>query len=602
MKVSLIVLFVILCQPLLAQPESAEQQASQYYAMGDWEKALPLYRSLFRNGQQLQFYDQYLNVLLKLKKYEEAELLIKTLLSREAENHIYQVDLGRVWQEKGEQQKADSWFKSLIRELPSNEYAVRDLAISFYRTNAYDYSVKTLLTGRKLLKDEAAFAFDLLSLYRFQKNKAMLATEYLEILGRQPDPAILSQAKNTMASMFDSPEDFDLLKAHLLRKAQKARSNPAYMDLLAWTYLQQRDYEAAIKQTALINHELKEDGERLYELGLMLLSERKYPYAEKTFEQVVSQGAGQQFYIPSKIQLLKIRHQMLTEGSNGSPDPARLEKDYQSLLDEFGKNTATVFAMRQLANLYAYYLNSPQKAELLLEEAIKLPQLPGPVRGDIKLELGDIYVLTGEPWEAALVYGQVEKEFAGEPRGQEAKFRNARLSYYQADFTWAKAQLDVLKSSTSQLIANDALNLSLLITENTSSQADTNALKKYAEAERLIFCNRLQPAVSLLDSIDVLYPGNSLSDDILMLKSSVYLKQNNVESAIRCLTTIVEHYSFDIWADDALFRLADLYETRLNDKEKAKSLYQKLITTFPGSLFVTEARKRFRNLRGDNLG
>ena len=233
---------------------------------------------------------------------------------------------------------------------------------------------------------------------------------------------------------------------------------------------------------------------------------------------------------------------------------------------------------------------------------MQLPGLPPSTIAPAKLELGDIYILTGEVWEAALIYGQVEKQFANEPPGQEAKFKNARLSFFQGDLMWAKAQLDVLKASTSQLYANDALNLRLLISDNLQNETDTNALRIYARADMLLFMNQPDKALITLDSINKLFPSNSLADDILMARAKVYLKKNNLQAVSAELQKIIDDYAFDLWADDAVFMLADLYETSLKNPVKARELYQKIITDFPGSLYVVEARKRFRLLRGDKIG
>ncbi|MHB1179662.1 MAG: tetratricopeptide repeat protein, partial [Daejeonella sp.] len=200
------------------------------------------------------------------------------------------------------------------------------------------------------------------------------------------------------------------------------------------------------------------------------------------------------------------------------------------------------------------------------------------------------------------LYGQVEKQFTNDPFGQEAKYKNAKLSYFQGDYIWAKAQLDVLKGSTSQLIANDALNLSLLISDNLQNENDTAALRIYSYADLLIFKNQPQKALIILDSLNILYPGNSLADDILMAKSRIFLKSNEHDQAVIQLQAIVDKYANDLWGDDAIFMLADLYENKLNQSGKALELYQRIITDFPGSLFVIEARKRFRLLRGDKLG
>ena len=600
--IALNILICFFCLPAFAQRTADEALASQYYQNGEYEKALSIFQRLFNKNERV-YYDFYLNSLIKLKKYDEAEKIVKEMIRDFPDNYVFKIDYGRILQEKGQREKAADWYNELIKNPPANEFAIRDLSVSFYRAEAYDLAIKVLLNGRKTLGNETAFSYDLLSLYRYQKNKNMLVQEYLNLLaGSENQAQVLNQARNTFLTVFESPEDYETLKLALLRKIQKDPQNTAYSELLSWLYIQQKNFDMALRQTIALDRRLKEEGDRVYDLVLLLVSSQAYPSAIEGLQYLLSKGPGNQYYIASRIQILYTKSLLLTSGKFTPAELNQLEKDYISMIQEFGKNKNTVNAMKQLATLEAFHLNKVKEASLLLEEVIGIPGLPPSVLGQTKLDLGDIYILTGEVWEAALIYGQVEKDFADEAIGQEAKFRNARLSYYQGDFDWAKAQLDVLKGSTTQLIANDALNLSLLIQENSGSAADSGALKKYARADFLIFNGRFDAAISVLDSINTLYPGNSLADDILMSKARICLKRNDTKQAVDLLSLIVANYSFDLWADDALFMLGDLYETKLNDMEKAQNCYQRIITDYPGSLFVTEARKRFRNLRGDNIG
>lgn len=600
--IALNILICFFCLPAFAQRTADEALASQYYQNGEYEKALSIFQRLFNKNERV-YYDFYLNSLIKLKKYDEAEKIVKEMIRDFPDNYVFKIDYGRILQEKGQREKAADWYNELIKNPPANEFAIRDLSVSFYRAEAYDLAIKVLLNGRKTLGNETAFSYDLLSLYRYQKNKNMLVQEYLNLLaGSENQAQVLNQARNTFLTVFESPEDYETLKLALLRKIQKDPQNTAYSELLSWLYIQQKNFDMALRQTIALDKRLKEEGDRVYDLVLLLVSSQAYPSAIEGLQYLLSKGPGNQYYIASRIQILYTKSLLLTSGKFTPAELNQLEKDYISMIQEFGKNKNTVNAMKQLATLEAFHLNKVKEASLLLEEVIGIPGLPPSVLGQTKLDLGDIYILTGEVWEAALIYGQVEKDFADEAIGQEAKFRNARLSYYQGDFDWAKAQLDVLKGSTTQLIANDALNLSLLIQENSGSAADSGALKKYARADFLIFNGRFDAAISALDSINTLYPGNSLADDILMSKARICLKRNDTKQAVDLLSLIVANYSFDLWADDALFMLGDLYETKLNDMEKAQNCYQRIITDYPGSLFVTEARKRFRNLRGDNIG
>ncbi|WP_411275584.1 tetratricopeptide repeat protein [Daejeonella sp.] len=596
----LILIVVLSSSAIIAQINSDEALAVQYFQTGEFDKAAVIYEKLFNRTKNVSYYDPLFTCLLKTKRYDEAEDLAKKLLKANPGNYTYAVDVGRIYQEKGEQEKATEWFNKLIRELPANEFAIKDLAITFYRAEGYDFSIKALLNGRKLVNDESAFSYDLLSLYRFRKDKPNLIQEYLIILNTNPE--ILPQAQNVLAAILEDKADYDLLKIALLRRLQKDAQNVAYTEFLTWQYIQQKEFDMALRQTLALDRRLKEDGERVFGLSRLLLSNLAYEQAIEALNYIVAKGSDGKFYIPAKIDLLDTKTKQLTTNKYSLADLIVLEKDYMSLLTEFGRSASTSFAIRKLANLQAFYLQKPVEAGEQLAKMIEMPGISPIILAQAKLELGDIYILTGEVWEAVLLYGQVEKQFTNEPYGQEAKFKNAKLSYFQGDYVWSKAQLDVLKSSTSQLIANDALNLSLLISDNLQNETDTAALKKYSYADLLIFKNQTDKALALLDSLNILYPGNSLADDILMAKSKIFLKNNETDKAIAQLQEIVGKHTAELWGDDALFMLADLYENKLSQPAKALELYQKIITDFPGSLYVIEARKRFRLLRGDKLG
>ena len=599
-RIVFFLILIISSLGLKAQLSFEEALAMQYFQTGEFEKAAILYEKLFNRTKNISFYDPYFNSLLKLKQFNEAEKLSRNLLKNNPGNFTYSVDIGRIYQEKGDQEKATEWFNSLIRTMPANEFAIKDLAITFYRAEAYDFSIRTFITGRKLLNNENAFNYDLLSLYRFRKDKPNLIQEYINLLSTNPEA--LPQAQSVLGNILEGSEDFNQLRTSILRRLQKEPQSIVMTEFLTWQYIQQKDFDMALRQIFALDRRLKEDGNRVFDLSRLLISNQAFDQAIESLNYLISKGVENNYYIPAKIELLNVKTRQLTSIKFSKENLIHLENDFNSLLNEFGRSSGTVFAIRQLANLQAYYLGKPVAAVQQLEKLLELNGLPSQIIGQIKSDLGDIYILTGEVWEAALLYGQLEKAYPNEPLGQEARYKNARLAYYQADFIWAKAQLNVLKSSTSQLIANDALNLNLLISDNLQNETDTAALKKYANADLMIFKNQSDQALTILDSISVLFPGNTLADDIFMAKSKIFIKNNEFNQAIGQLMGIIENYPTELWGDDAVFMLADIYETQLNQPAKALELFQKIITDFPGSLYVIEARKRFRKLRGDKLG
>jgi outer membrane protein assembly factor BamD (BamD/ComL family) len=273
----------------------------------------------------------------------------------------------------------------------------------------------------------------------------------------------------------------------------------------------------------------------------------------------------------------------------------------KSTLDELGKNSNTLALMVKLAHLQAFYLQKTKESIALLEEAIALPGVNAGRLAWAKIELGDVLLLDGQVWEASLRYSQVEKAFKTEPVGHEAKLKNAKIAFYIGDFHWAQTQLAILKEAPQRPIANDAIYLSMLITDNLALDSNPAPLMLFAKADLMLFQNNYTKAMVYLDSIESEYPTHGLADDILYMRYRIAFKQQDYKMAATFLEEIIDKYSYDILGDDATFRLAELYDYQLNDKEKAKQYYLDVITNFPGSLYKVDAQKRYRQLRGDNV-
>ncbi len=583
-----------------AQENVDEALAFQYYQQADYEKATVLLEKLFNQTKSDAYFELYFNALIKIKKYKESELILKKLLKQNPDKHQYNIALGRVYQESGRTAEANKIYLEVINNIPKDENKIRQIANDFYRFEAYDMAVSVFLQGRKVLADEQLFTFDLLSIYRYKKNKPMLIQEYLNILGTLPQ--MLPQAQNTFASVFEDDSDYQLLQLALFKKIQKEPQLEVFSEMLIWQFVQQKEYELALRQLIAQDKRTNGNGITLYNTANTFIANKAYTTAIKAYEYILTKGTETEIYIPAKIELINAKYELAITGKYDKPNIKALADQYQEILTTYGKIPQTLFALKKLAYLQAYYLNDLKEAEATLEAGIKISGLPKSEVAQLKIELGDIYLLSKQPWEAILVYEQVSKQFEGQVIGSEARYRSAKLNFYVGDFGYAKSQADVLKASTSTLIANDALNLSLLISDNLLSKNDSLALTMYADADMLQFMNKTNEALEKLDSIDILFQNNSLTDDILMAKAKIYVKENELTKGTAALKDLITNHNTSIWIDDALFMFADILEKKLNNPEEAKKLYQQLVNDYPGSMFNAEARKRFRNIRGDNVG
>lgn len=595
-RILLVCLFVITSIATAFAQTDELLLAKQYSSNGEHQKALEIYQKLFKQDNDAYF-NNYISTLLALKKFDEAESTAKKMIRRHPAAAEYVITLGSIYNQHGGAEKANALYDDLIKKMPADQNAVAMLAAQFYQGSNANYAIKTFVQGRKLLNNDDLFSYELITLYRFKRDKPALTEEYLNILPK--NPLYLSQAENALATLYEGDADYDMLRIALLKRIQKDPQQTIFVNLLTWQFLQQKDFDQALNQTLALSRRTDNDGSDIYELCRTLVFNEAYDAAIRGYEYLISKGKEGPYYISAKIELINTKNLKVTAGKYVQADLIELEKNYLDLLAEFGQNTTTAFAMQKLANLQTFKLHKLNEAQKVLEDALKIPQIRPVLLAACKLDLGDIYLLNNQPWEATLLYSQVEKDFVNTPVGQDAKFRNAKFAYYTGDFTWAKGQLDVLKAATSQLIANDALNLSLLIGDNIVADTSGKALKMYARADLQIFAQQQEKAIAILDSINTKFPDNQLSDDISMAKARIAIQQKAYPDAVTYLKKIIADHPSDLWADDAVFMLGDIYENQLNDKEQAKTYYQKIITDYAGSLYINEARKRFRKLRGD---
>jgi tetratricopeptide (TPR) repeat protein len=518
---------------------------------------------------------------------------------RKTNSPYFSVDIGFINTLNNKPEKAIKQFDEVIKKLIPNQDKIQETANAFEKRNEIDYAIKTYTNGRKLLGYNAVFYNELAALYAKTKQMQLMIEEYLSSV--EQNPINSEEIQGLLQNNIQLPSDFELLKNALIKKIKVNTQTDAFYEMLIWFYVQRKDFDNALIQAKALDKRLKEEGRKMMDLGYLAISNEKYDAAIKLFNEVVLLGNNKAYYLAAKLGVLEAINKKLLSNANLSLlDLQNLEKTYLAFLAENGKTYYTAPSMRDLAKLYAFYLNDLDKAINCLNELISLPGLETYFTAECKLELGDLYIIKGQQWDAMLLYGQVDKDFLEHPLGQEAKLRNAKLSFYLGEFEWAKAQLDILKTATTQLIANNALELSLLIQDNTVD-SNEDALKLFAKADLNYQQNKFIEAFQTLDSIILLFPKHALTDDIAFKKGQIYAKQKKYEEAIKQYNIVIKEYGTDILGDNALLNLAIIYDKNLNNQAEAKKQYEKFIETYGSSIFINEVRKRYRQLRGDIL-
>jgi predicted Zn-dependent protease len=391
----------------------------------------------------------------------------------------------------------------------------------------------------------------------------------------------------------------DGVKKALVGRVREHPDNKVYLEMMIWFSLQQNDFRFALEQAEAVDARFPEVGAaQVMRVAQIAQSNESLDVAADGYRYLQRKGQDSPYYFDARVGELEVDFARINHNYTVDKKSLKaLKEKYQSAFDELGKNERTIPLMRHYATLMAYHGGEVQEAVSMLDDVLELPRLKNQVRDEVKLELGDLLLFAGQTWDASLLYMQVEKANKNDVLGAAAKFRNAKLSYYTHDFEWAKSQLNVLRSSTSKLIANDAMELSLLISDNMEDDSTYGMLELFADADLLLYRGMLDSAWAGFDAVGHAMLSHPLFDEVLMRKAQIRVKQGRYADADSLLQQLVEFYPYDITADDALMLRAELNEERLDNRQTALECYEKLLMDYPSSLYVDRARKRYNELK-----
>lgn len=585
--------------PAFAQQEGSPNiaLARQYMQNKEYDKALPVFKQVYdRAPFDKGVYDEYLEALMTAAKYEYAEELVTYMTRIRRDDPGMLIDMGKVYEASGKKKKAEEQYELAITKVSGEDFRTRQMADAFSKMNNTPYAIKVYERARVLLQNPYQYATELALLYGKEGNTEEAVNAMMDVLVTQPNT--LDDIKSSLQQIIEgSDKKMAITQKQISKRITIQPDNPYWIELLTWIYIQKGDYEGGWQQIAALDKKLKEEGERVLSFSKNVAKDGQYAIAMKGYKYVMDKGPSGPMYEQAwngKIQVL------LSQLKQKRPVDQKILtdilKEYKTFLNEYPQYNITPL-VRDYAMVQARYAGHVDTAIVLLEQAIGAPNARREFIGESKLDLGDYYLLQDKVWDATLIYSQVDKAFKEDQLGEEARFRNAKLAYYRGDFKWAQTQLSVLKASTTELIANDALYLSVLITENIPADSNMTPLLRFAAADLLLFRNKTEASDKLLDSIATAFPQSALLDDIYMLRADIALEEGRNADGISYLEKIIKDYGQDVLADDAVFKLATLYEDRLKDKARAIQYYEMLITGYPGSTYVQTARLRYQKLK-----
>ena len=576
-----------------------EQLAYMFLNDKEYDKAADIYQQLYVNRGYYHYFSQYVECLILLDKLDEAEKELKSFIKTDNTTNKWKsnVALAYVFLRKNEKDKSDKILKKLINELPEDKNLFNQIANGMRAKDFNEFAIMLYDRGSGVSSMNYKFFMEKAQTYQTMMNFEKATENYLLHLEESPDDYDVVKSRMSFMLRYNIDDSvIDDMRFVLLKKAQDNMDNEIFAELLVWFALQMKDYEIALDQEIALDRRF---GDREYDiiyLAKIARDNEQYDIAIKAYDYLVRKAQEGAYYEEAVVGLIEVQYQNVVSSKSGetaefySEFEKRIEKECLEL--NISDKTAPILIIR--ADILAFRLDEIEKAIEILENALNL-NLTKLNKSRLKMKLADIYLFKEEVWEATLLYSQVDKSMKEEPIGHEARFKNAQLRYYIGEFDWALAVLNILKSATSKLIANDAMTLSLMITDNL--EYDTVALQRLAKADFYIYQKRYELANQMLDSVNVYNPNEVSMPCLLMRKAQMAFDNNDYEMADSLYKRVYQGYADSYIADEALLKDAILLEKFLDRKEEAMECYAKLIDDYASSVYVAQARNAYRRIR-----
>lgn len=599
---TVIVFLCFFVSEIFAQSSEKQELAFEYFRNKEYDKAVELFNELYQKQGNSYFFSYYIAALEELKNYNEAEKAIKKEIKNKPEDHSLKIMLGHLYKLSGNTEAMKKQYDDVIKLLNTNQSQYFQVANAFISYQEYALAEEVYLKGQKMLRGLYNFHLELASLYQVQKMYEKMINEYIALL--YENPQMIQTVQNRLQQSVYSNQDkslIQLLQNKLIIQTQKNPDAIIFSELLIWLYSQQMQFNNALTFAIALDKRNKEDGSRVFSLAQIAATNKDYTTALKAYQYIVNKGAQSAWYFESKNEyLMTLYLQIFDEPTVERNKIIELEKLLEQHISNNGINKNTFSVIIALSKVKAFSL---QKIDESIDLLMKITENPRHFAqnqlNETKLLLGDLMLMKNDIWEATLLYTQVEKNNGNEPIAHEAKFKKAMLAYYNGDFLWAQAQMDVLKASTSKLIANDAFALSQFINENIENDSSQRTLRTFSNSDFYTFKHLDSLALLCLDSILNNKDAYSLYDDAFLRKGDLLVKAKCYTQAVNMYDTILTRFKTEITAPQAAYKLANIYQYKLINEDKVKYYLELLFTQYPGSFYADEARKRFRILRGD---
>lgn len=608
---SILIFLALLVSPSLGQDNQADmtarfQLADTYLRSGQYDRAIPILQDLYAEDPDSHvFLVKLKQAYENTKQYDEAIALLDNRLAVEGPTAVHLAEKGRFYYLDNQEDLALVAWDEAVEADPTRTGTYLVVYNAMVQSRLYEDAISLLETGRETIGQESLFRKELGRLFNLTSQPERAMEEYLGML--ETDGRQLGLVKSRLAQFSARPQ-LILRSIEVTEEAvQEHPLNRPYRELLGWLYLEAEMYPEALDANRAIDRMESEEGRVLFSFAARALSAEEYQVSLDAYDEILTRypdavvapealrGKGESFEAWARA-----------SSSPGSRDRNSLKyfrnatEAYSEYLNKYPGSGNFPYVLLKLAGIEADVFDEPDSARVKLNTIIQ--RFPDhPAAADASFQVGRMHLLAGELNEAFLTFSRLEENLRIGELAEDARFELALIHFYRGDFVSAQNLVEALKENTSTDVANDAIELKLLLLENMGPDSLNSPLSLFADASRLQRQRKSLEALSAVNNLLDTYANHAIADDARFLRADLLYSLGRIDDAVQAFEEIPLIHPESFLVDRSLFQAAEIYETEVGDLDKAVELYSRIVNEHPGSLMVSEARTRIRLLRGDDV-
>ena len=592
--------------------------AQSYERSGDYDAALKLYQELYqKDSSNAAFADALRRTLIQLKRYDEAIDLLQRHIRRFPDDVNMIVQLGTVYYLKSDEKKAMAVWESAIAVDPKQPGTYVTVVGAMTQNRLFDTAIVTYQRARVECNNPTLFTADIAYLYSITMKYPEATKEYLTFARQNPAQVGFVQAR--IGTYTGTSQGLSAATKIVEDSARAEQDNVSLQRLLAWIYLEGKKFETAYDVYRRIDTKTKAGGREILGFAQRALHERAYAIASRAFQDIVSQypsfdripevkfGYAQSLEaVDDQSDTLKLfgKTNPFSQKERTESDPRTLYRGaiaaYERIVTEFPQTEIAARSLLRVGIIKQEKFLDLDRASKTFESLTKTYPMFAQIYQEGILRLGDVYLMMGSLEKAETQYQAIAGHgLLVNPLQEQAALHLAEILFFKMNFQEATKKLTALTGNTLSDATNDALSLQIFIEGNIKENMP--ALKEFAKADLLRRQRKLPDALSIYESILRNNPKSDVLDEVLIAIGDVQTLMTRYVDAIASYERLLKDFPESLSLDRTLMKLANVYEWGTNDSAKAISAYQTLLEKYPSSVYVSEARKRVRELRGDTI-